>query len=114
MFHLVPSGEQLGYQITLFLTLAIYTAQFQAELPVWSMYKETPYIAYLVVICIFGESFAFKDPELTKFYLVNGLSCLVSIAAYAIFYSGETSTSYPGILPYHFCIFMDKLLFYLS
>ena len=42
--------------ITLFLTLAIYTAQFQEELPVWSVYKETPRIAYLVIICIFGEN----------------------------------------------------------
>ena len=63
---LVPSGEQLGYQITLFLTLAIYTAQFQAELPVWSMYKETPYIAYLVIICIFGEFTKRKSAELNN------------------------------------------------
>ena len=43
---LVASGEKMGFQITLFLTLAIYTSQFQEELPVWQKQTNTPLLTY--------------------------------------------------------------------
>ena len=36
----------MGFQITLFLTLAIYTSQFQEELPVWQKQTNTPLLTY--------------------------------------------------------------------
>ena len=42
----------MGFQITLFLTLAIYTTQFQEELPVWKNIGETPLHANTVIVCI--------------------------------------------------------------
>ena len=44
----------MGFQITLFLTLAIYTTQFQEELPVWKEIGETPLLANTVIVCIVG------------------------------------------------------------
>ena len=52
----------MSFQITLFLTIAIYTTQFQKELPVWKGLNEIPYITSTVMICI----------------LVNGLGCIIT------------------------------------
>jgi len=45
----------MGFQITLFLTLAIYTTQFQEELPVWKNIGETPLLANTVIVCIVSK-----------------------------------------------------------
>lgn len=45
----------MGFQITLFLTLAIYTTVFQEELPVFDGYGKTPAIAIQVLTCILSK-----------------------------------------------------------
>ena len=45
----------MGFQITLFLTLAVYTTEFQQQLPVWSEHGQTPKLALTVIMSILGK-----------------------------------------------------------
>lgn len=78
--NLVACGEKMGFQITLFLTLAIYTTQFQDELPVWEKVSDTPYMANTVIVCI----------------VVNALSCLITAIALMIYHLGEEQVFMPS------------------
>ena len=55
----VASGEKMGFQITLFLTLAVYTTEFQQQLPVWSEHGQTPKLALTVIMSILGKRVKF-------------------------------------------------------
>ena len=56
----VASGEKMGFQITLFLTLAVYTTEFQQQLPVWSEHGQTPKLALTVIMSILGKKVKYK------------------------------------------------------
>ena len=47
------SGEKMGLQITLLLTLVVFIQLLQDEVPVWQLYRNTPKIlVYFVVVMI--------------------------------------------------------------
>ena len=72
----------MGFQITLFLTLAIYTTQFQEELPVWKNIGETPLLANTVIVCIVS-TYSIKQVAVgfliwlttCKFQMLRAISC---------------------------------------
>ena len=47
------SGEKMGLQITLLLTLVVFIQLLQDEVPVWQLYQNTPKIlVYFVVVMV--------------------------------------------------------------
>ena len=105
----MASGEKMGFQITLFLTLAVYTTEFQQQLPVWSLHSQTPKLAFTVIISILGSYSTFVDRPQTNI-LVNGLSCLVTAVGLIIYHLGEEQVYKPGVWAYFFCVVMEKFL----
>ena len=91
----------MGFQITLFLTLAIYTSQFQEELPVWQKQTNTPLLTYTGSGFIYFKTknshfYSFKPIEVIVCVVVNAGSCIVTAIALMIYHLGEEQVYMPN------------------
>ena len=113
----------MGFQITLFLTLAIYTTVFQEELPVFDGYGKTPAIAIQVLTCILSKlkhwstltKILLSNIRITWFeILVNAASCLLTAFCLIIYFLGEEQVRMPSTLAYSFVKFMERVMSFLT
>ena len=127
IIFLVACGEKMGFQITLFLTLAIYTTVFQEELPVFDGYGKTPAIAIQVLTCILSKLIHWSTLTkillsnirisygITRFeILVNAASCLLTAFCLIIYFLGEEQVRMPSTFAYSFVKFMERVMSFLT